>query len=158
MEFEELSKDERTILSKIVKSDNPTQTISNEWESCLPKEREVLRGILKELSDKDLISIFWADNCPYHINVNYLARTYEEKLSEYVSNTTKLDNKNIIIGNNNKISNSTISVDGSDSMPSKKSFYNRHPLLCDFLISLLAGLILMFSFWSKIISFFEGIH
>lgn len=64
------------------------------------------------------------------------------------------------IGNNNTIKNSNIaetvngcSANGSDC---KKKFYESHPVICSFLISLIAGMIVLFSFWSDIISWIEG--
>lgn len=65
------------------------------------------------------------------------------------------------IGNNNKIINSNISEtieDGDNSKkPHKKRFFDRHPVICGFFISLIAGLFLMFSFWKEIIAFIEGL-
>lgn len=64
----------------------------------------------------------------------------------------------IKIGNNNKISKSTIaeSVSGN-SEPSKKSWYEKHPVIGGIIISLVAGFILLFSFWEKIVQFIEGV-
>lgn len=64
----------------------------------------------------------------------------------------------IKIGNNNKISKSTIaeSVSGN-SEPPKKSWYEKHPVIGGIIISLVAGFILLFSFWGKIVQFIEGV-
>lgn len=65
------------------------------------------------------------------------------------------------IGNNNRIVNSNISEcieDGNASTKiEKKRFFERHPVICGFLISLIAGFFLMFSFWKEIIAFIEGL-
>ena len=39
----------------------------------------------------------------------------------------------------------------------KKTFFDKHPVICGFLISLVAGIVLLFSFWEKLISFLEGL-
>ena len=63
------------------------------------------------------------------------------------------------IGNNNKIKNSLISEKGEikESPAQKKTFFEKHPIICGFLISLVAGIVLMFSFWEKIIRFLEEV-
>ena len=60
------------------------------------------------------------------------------------------------IGNNNTIKNSVIAgtVDGAEP---KKKWAERHPVITGFLISFGAGLILMFSFWDKVITFIENL-
>ena len=65
----------------------------------------------------------------------------------------------IQIGDNNKITNSTISerIETDKETKKKRSFYEEHPIICGFLISLAAGIVLLFSFWGKIISFLEGL-
>lgn len=66
----------------------------------------------------------------------------------------------INIGNNNTIKNSNIveTVNGTSSPNSNnvKSFYERHPVICSFLISLIAGVVVLFSFWNNIIKWIEG--
>lgn len=64
----------------------------------------------------------------------------------------------IEIGNNNKIKNSIIAEKMSkNSEEKKKTFYDRHPAICGFIISLAAGIVLLFSFWEQIIGFIEGV-
>lgn len=62
------------------------------------------------------------------------------------------------IGDNNKIKNSNIAekIEVKDIPTTKKSFYEKHPVICGFLISLVAGIILLFSFWDNIVSLIEG--
>lgn len=58
----------------------------------------------------------------------------------------------IKIGDNNKIKKSKI-IDNSNSTrdnTSKESFANRHPILIGIIGSIIASVIMMFSFWDKI--------
>ena len=59
----------------------------------------------------------------------------------------------INIGNNNKIKGTNI----AEITNVKKKFYEKHPVICSFSISLVAGIVLLFSFWDKIISLIEGV-
>ena len=66
----------------------------------------------------------------------------------------------IKIGNNNTIKNSniaeTINDCSSQNPNNKKTFYEKPPVICGFLISLVAGVVVLFSFWNSIISWIEG--
>lgn len=66
----------------------------------------------------------------------------------------------IRIGNNNHIKNSniaeTIHSCPNQSRNTKKNFYEKHPVICSFLISLIAGIVVLFSFWEKIVHWIEG--
>lgn len=61
------------------------------------------------------------------------------------------------IGNGNKINNSTIAehITNSESPKKKEGFFNRHPVISSFLISLAAGIVLLFSFWDNIVKWIE---
>lgn len=61
----------------------------------------------------------------------------------------------ISIGNGNKINKSTI-AEKVENRETKKRFFDKHPIICGFMISLIAGLILLFSFWKLIIKWIEG--
>ena len=65
----------------------------------------------------------------------------------------------IQIGDNNRINNSTIgeSINSNKKDEKKAGFYEKHPVICGFIISLTAGIVLLFSFWERIISFLEGL-
>ena len=64
----------------------------------------------------------------------------------------------IKIGNNNKISKSTIAESVSGNIePPKKICYEKHPVIGCIIISLVAGFILLFSFWEKIVQLIEGV-
>ncbi|MEC0698671.1 hypothetical protein P8876_04820 [Bacillus haynesii] len=73
---------------------------------------------------------------------------------------------NIKIGDKNQIKNSSIghhyTSNSDDNEPKeKKKFHEKHPILCSLLISIVAGLIALFSFWKNFItwieSFFSGL-
>lgn len=64
----------------------------------------------------------------------------------------------INIGDNNKIKNSIIAENCSDEVKNdKKSFFQKHPIICGIIVAVIAGFILTFSFWEKIRVFFEGL-
>ncbi len=61
---------------------------------------------------------------------------------------------NIKIGDNNQIKNSNIGHQ-LNSENHKKSFLERHPIIISFIISMITGFILLFSFWDRIIKQIE---
>ena len=67
----------------------------------------------------------------------------------------------IKIGNNNKIKKSIIAenmvVVNSNAPKSKNNFLKNHPIISSIIASVIAGAILMFSFWERIVSWAEGI-
>lgn len=64
----------------------------------------------------------------------------------------------INIGSKNKIKNSTIAeqVINNDKITTS-GYCQRHPIICGVIISLITGIILLFSFWTDIILWIEGI-
>jgi hypothetical protein len=65
---------------------------------------------------------------------------------------------NIRIGNKNKIKNSPIGNKYSSVVQTERgNFASRHPILISFLISIVAGFLLLFSFWKNIVQFIEEI-
>lgn len=64
----------------------------------------------------------------------------------------------IKIGNNNKISNSTIvNTVNENTEHIKKSWYEKHPIIGGIIVSVVAGTILLFQFWSNIVKFLEEV-
>ena len=158
MAFQKLPSNSRALLVEIISNENPVSLLCEKFQKASPQQVQELREILRELSEKGYMKIQWADNKPYYIRINNSARTYEEQLAEYESKNKAFKTQNITIGNNNKIKNSTIAgTIGTNDTTQKNGFYEKHPILCAFLISLAAGIILLFSFWSQIISFIEGL-
>ena len=155
MHFEKISNSSRLVLSEINACTNPTQLLCQKFESCTSKERNALKNILGELSEKKYIKIQWADNKPYHVIITNSGRLYEEQLLEYENELSKLNSVTINVGNNNKLKNSPIFINNSGKLPDIKRFYEKHPWISGILISLFAGIICMLSFWGKIIQFIE---
>ena len=90
--------------------------------------------------------------------MNNSSRTDKEQLAEYEARGQVSGTQNITIGSNNKIKNSTIAgIINANGADTSKGFYEKHPVFCSVLISFLVGLILLFSFWNKVISFIDGL-
>lgn len=62
----------------------------------------------------------------------------------------------IKIGNNNKIKKSKIGHNYG-STPPKENFFTKHPLISGVIISMIAGFIMLFSFWEKIVKWIENL-
>lgn len=172
MKFTKLPMNSKKLLDEIVKAKNPTQLLCERFENSSAKEGEELRSLIRELCQLEYIRIpMWASNKPYHVFVNNSARTYDEQLARYEEEKRTqigsvyigtINDQSVKIGNGNKIRNSNVAgkiENHSGSMPSdvKKSFCKKHPVICSFLISLVAGIVLLFSFWSNIIEIIEGV-
>lgn len=69
--------------------------------------------------------------------------------------TIKGEKMGVNIGDNNKIKNSTV-AENITNPPKKERFNEKHPYITGFIISLLAGIVLLFSFWNNIITWIEG--
>jgi len=156
MSFEPVSPSARIILSEIVSANNPAKYLCEKYDLLTKKEKEKLRTDLNELINQDYLRVKWANNKPYQVIVTDSGRGYEEKLIEYEKSKNREPTTSVIIGDNNKISNSIIAgnISSSEAMK-KKTFFERHPVICGLLISLFAGIVLLFSFWTKIIEFIE---
>ncbi|MGE1041270.1 hypothetical protein ACQGRZ_13725 [Bacillus wiedmannii] len=64
----------------------------------------------------------------------------------------------IRIGDKNKIKNSSIGHQYNATTPiEKKSFVERHPIIISFIVSLVVGIILLFSFWKSIVEWIENL-
>lgn len=163
MSFSKLSNEQHRILIELLAAKNPTQFLYEALNNDDKTETNNMRANLRELSKAGYINIQWAYDMPYIVKLNQTAKEYLALMDEQENDTVirKFENNNIIIGNGNKITNSKISTNdkgiSSNDSDINKSFFERHPIVCSFLISLAAGFILLFSFWSKIIDFIEGV-
>lgn len=162
MEFCKLPTNVEALLHEILQADNPVDILCEKIKGISHKEDEALRGILRQLREEGYIDIKWASNVPYQVIINNSARVYDEQLAEYEKNKLAQQsayyvNQSINIGDGNTIKDSTIANKVVNTSENKKTFYDKHPVICGFLISLVAGIVLLFSFWSKIIEFIEGV-
>ena len=142
-------------LTEIKNSKNTTEYLSSRFEGCSSEQEEELRSILRELSRLGCIKIMWADNAPWYVDVDQ--NLIDTILNQVVGTT---ENGAITIGNNNTIKKSIISSGAAQVKtitPTKGTFAERHPILISALVSLGIGILLMFSFWDRIISFIENL-
>ena len=65
--------------------------------------------------------------------------------------------QSVKIGNGNTICDSTIASLVQEAVSPKKTFWEKHPLLLGVIGAVIAGVILTFSFWGKIVAFIEGV-
>ena len=63
----------------------------------------------------------------------------------------------IKIGDNNEVNNTIISDNSDIDCEKKKNFIEKHPIIISFIISLITGFFLLFSFWGKIVEWIEGL-
>ena len=88
-----MSSNSQKLLKEIVDSENPVKLLDEMFDSATDEQEEELCGILRELKQEGFISIMWADNRPYHIIINNVARMYEGQLAEYEVSKNKLNRK-----------------------------------------------------------------
>ena len=83
MAFIKLPSNSEKILSELVLSENPTETLRALYKKATVQYRNELDGIVRELKEYGYINVRWADNMPYIVTLNNSARTYGEQLAEY---------------------------------------------------------------------------
>ena len=116
MIFKKLPSNSKRVLDDLVNADNPTQYLSDRFDSVNGKEDEELRSLLRELREEGYITIpMWADNKPYNVILNNSAKTYNERLAEYEAEkqsqrqaTYVINDNSVKIGDGAKITKSTI--------------------------------------------------
>ena len=166
MIFKKLPSNSKRLLDDLVNADNPTQYLSDRFDSANGKEDEELRSLLRELREEGYITIpMWAENKPYNVILNNSARTYNERLAEYEAEkqsqrkaTYVFNDNSVKIGDGAKITKSTI-ASRIDKQPSetKKSFVEKHPIIVNIIVAVVGGFLLMFSVWDKIVTWIEGL-
>ena len=150
------------LLDELLNADNPSTYLHKKFINATPNEKEVLRGIIKELREEGFINVKWYDNCPGIVTLSNSARLYHERLAEHKQDNTHtvIYDQSIIIGDGNNIKNSII-ANGKDKNPKKESFITKHPVVFAVLIGiatgLISGFILLFPFWKNIISWIEEV-
>lgn len=110
------------MLNELLVTDNPSEYLKAKYESVTTKEKDELRGIIRELKEHGFINVLWADNIPYYVTLNNSARTYEEQLADYEKSSTRaVYDQRVIIGNGNTITNSNIGGRVGSRAAKKKS-------------------------------------
>lgn len=151
------------LLYDILQAANPTDMLSKCFDGLSSREEEDLSRLIHELQESGYITVNWANNKPYRVIINNSARIYiEEATSNKVGKAPYVNHQNLIIGSNNKITNSSIAVnierDGTNEKNGRrKSFAEKHPVLISVLVSFVVGFILLFSFWKQIVTWIEGL-
>lgn len=159
MSFKRLSRNSKQLLDEIMAADNPADMLAKRFDGLTNSEDAELRSIIRELREEGFINVQWADNVPYFVTINNSARTYNERLQEYESEkraSVTID-QSVKIGNGNTICDSTIASLVQEAVSPKKKFWEKHPLLLGVIGAVIAGVILTFSFWGKIVAFIEGV-
>lgn len=159
MSLKKLPQNSKHLLDEIIAADNPTDMLAKRFDGLTNSEAAELRSIIHELCEEGFINIQWADNVPYFVTINNSAHTYNERLQEYESEkrTSVTIDQSIKIGNGNKICDSTIASLIQETASPKKIFWEKHPILTGVIGAVIAGAILMFSFWERIVTFIEGV-
>lgn len=156
----QLTKDAKSLLSELIAADNPTQYLCKRFAGLSSSDDVKLRRLIRELIEKGFINIpLWADNLPYHVSINSASYDINEDQSVQgqASSVTIIHDNSIKIGDNNIIRKSLIGkMEAEKTTINKQPFHQRHPWITAIVASLIAGFILLFSFWGRIIAFFEG--
>lgn len=100
MHFKKLPSNSKQLLDEILISENPSEMLRLRFNDISSKEDAELRGIIRELKELGYINVRWADNVPYYVVINNCARTYDEQLKEY---ETESEQANLNILNHSKI-------------------------------------------------------
>lgn len=159
MSLKKLPQNSKHLLDEIIVADNPTDMLAKRFDGLTHSEAAELRSIIHELCKEGFINVQWSDNLPYIVTINNLARAYNKRLQEYASGegASIIINQSIKIGDGNKICDSTIASLVQKNSSPKKTFWEKHPILTGVIGAVIAGAILMFSFWEKIVTFIEGV-
>lgn len=161
MDFYKLPNNSKKLLDELIDSENPTNTLSEKFRNATPEQVQNLRSIVRELSEYGYIQVTrWAGNLPYSVIINNSARTYNERLEEYESSKksspiTIVDNS-IKIGDGNVIEKSSFNSNNNQQQTNEhKNFSEKHPVITGIIVSVIGGIILMFSFWKTIVEWIE---
>ena len=85
MDFKKLPSNSEKLLLEILCAENPVQVLCSRFENATQQEDDELRGIIRELRQEGYIDVKWANDVPYFVTFNNSARTYSERLAEYVA-------------------------------------------------------------------------
>ena len=101
--FQKAPSNSQKLLDEIISSENSVSLLRDKLKKASPQQDRELRGILRELQESGYLTIFWANNEPYHVAINNPVRIYEERLAEGEATKQVSGTQNITIGSNNKI-------------------------------------------------------
>ncbi len=75
-----ISDEARKLLAEIIEHETEPDYWRKRFEKMQYKEEIIVRGCFGELKNNNLISVLWADDIPYHIQVLKDGYTYEERI------------------------------------------------------------------------------
>lgn len=123
--FEELMDHEKNLLKELIRIDNENGNLTEYVNKQLENDvKDKFRGIVGKLRSNGLITLMWADDNAYNINLTQAGRTYFERekkyndklikptLSTYNIGTITTSNSHLVIGN---IVDSVININNSIS-------------------------------------------
>lgn len=91
----EISKEALDILQEILINQKISDYWKNRFNNLSDREDIILRGCFKELADEKYISVSWADNYPYMINILKKGYLYDESNKETKKNLLSEKGKDI---------------------------------------------------------------
>jgi len=146
---------------KILK--NIRSVVYENEEFCVKTYNDESRGYWHDCGNEDFAKVekLYQEGRDYLVTLKDVGNM-ASRLEDYmrpegnVVNITKTDNS-IHVGDKNKFNKSVIHNNiANDEKEFQKRFFERHPWISGLVISIVAGLILMFPFWDKIVGMFEG--
>lgn len=76
MDFRKLPSNSEGLLLKLIYSENPAQTLREQYNGLSVQQKQELNGIIRGLKELGYIDVKWADNEPYFVILNNSAKTY----------------------------------------------------------------------------------
>lgn len=84
-ELNRISAEAARVLYEILAHESEENYWEKRFDNLSPRDDAILRGCFKELKDRNMISVKWADDCPYYIQVLKDGYLYEQHLEEHKS-------------------------------------------------------------------------
>ena len=159
MSLKKLPQNSKHLLDEIIETDNHTDMLAKGYVGLTNNDAAELGSIIHALNKVGFINVQWTDKLPNNVTINNVARADNKRLQEDASGegASIIINQSIKIGDGNKICDSTIASLVQKNSSPKKTFWEKHPILTGVIGAVIAGAILMFSFWEKIVTFIEGV-
>ena len=80
-----ISKEAASLLLEIIEHEEETAYWPERFKGLSHREDVILRGCFKELREKNMVNVLWADNCPYHIDILKDGYLYEEQIATVIT-------------------------------------------------------------------------